>query len=167
MDVLVDGEGGDGPVEGGHVQFVDGLGVGGGEHAHGASVEGAVEREDAEVGAAGRLVHHARAHILGGEVALALLLPVPHEDGLVGVLVGARAARHRRDLVEPLGRHPQQHVLQHRVPVGAREHPQRRPVHDCFLFVFNKIKFFHFNTDNFFTRLCGLSVSIFNRWGWL
>lgn len=113
---------------------MDGLGVGGGEDAHGASVEGAVEREDAEVGASGRLVDHARAYVLGGEVTPALLLPVQHEDGLVGVLVGARAARHGRDLVEALGRHPQQHVLQHRVPVGAGEHAQRGPVHNCFLY---------------------------------
>ena len=46
--ILVLGEVGHGPVEGGHVQLVDGLGVGGGEDADGAAVEGVVEGQDGQ-----------------------------------------------------------------------------------------------------------------------
>jgi len=126
-------EGGDWPVERGYVKFVDGLGVRGGENAHGASVEGAVEREDAEVRAAGGLVDHARRHLLRTEVTLSLLLSVPHEDGLVRIFVGARSTGHRCDLIEAGRCYVQKNVFQLVVPVGARKYAQGGSIYNSFL----------------------------------
>ena len=57
--VFEEGEGGLGPVEGGDVELVDGLGAGGGEGAKEAAVEGGFEGEDGEVGCAWEGVVHA------------------------------------------------------------------------------------------------------------
>ena len=57
------------------------------------------EGHDGELGRAGLLVDHAAGVLFFGDgAAAALLVAVPHEHGLVGVLVGARAARHRHHL---------------------------------------------------------------------
>lgn len=50
--VFEEGEGGLGPVEGGDVELVDGLGAGGREGAEEAAVEGGFEGEDGQVGGA-------------------------------------------------------------------------------------------------------------------
>lgn len=132
--VLVHREAGDGPVEGRHVQFVDGLGVRGGQYAHGPAVECALEGQDGQIWGAGLLVDHARLELLGREVDLlaALLRPVPDEHVLVGVLVGAGAAHHGGELREPLGRHLAEDVVEPLGKVLAREHAQRRTVHQRF-----------------------------------
>ena len=129
--VAVHWEAGNGPVEGGHVQLMDSLGVCGGEDSHGATVKGALEGEDGEGRGAGRLIDHARLHLLlaEGHVLSALLLPVAYEHVLVGVLVGARSAHHGGELRQAFGRHLAEDGVEPLGPVLTREHAQRRPVH--------------------------------------
>lgn len=127
-------EGGLGPVEGGNVELVDGLGPGGGEGAKQAAVEARAERQDRQaLRGAGALIVHGGGHLLLGELnggAASLPLPPPHERRLVRRLVGV-GARHRREhLVQPLGRHLEYARLEDLGPVVRWEVAQRRPVDD-------------------------------------
>lgn len=79
---------------------------GGGEAGEGAAVEAVVEGEDGEVGGAGLLVPERRVELFGrGRDAAPLLLHVPDEDGLEGVLVRAAPAHQRRHFGQPLRCH--------------------------------------------------------------
>ncbi|KZL84320.1 hypothetical protein CI238_13243, partial [Colletotrichum incanum] len=131
--VLEEREGGLGPVEGGDVELVDGLGAGRRQGAKEAAVEARAEGEDGEVGRSRGFVVHGRRRLLGGEVdvvAAALLLAAPHEGGLVGGLVGVGAGHGREDLVEPLGRHLEDSGAEDLGPVLGRKVAERGAVDD-------------------------------------
>lgn len=117
-------EGGLGPVEGGEIELVDGLGAGGRERAKQATVEGALERENGELRRARRLVVHGRLDLLGGEVdvgATTVLLAAPHEGGLVGKLVGVGAREGSEDVVDALGGNLEQAGADNLGPVAGGE----------------------------------------------
>ena len=83
--ILVAWEAGDRPVQRRHVHLVDGLRVSGGEHADGAAVEGALERQYRVVRTRRTLVHHAVLHLLRRPRRFfAIELAAPNEHGLVG-----------------------------------------------------------------------------------
>lgn len=89
--VLEQGEGRLGPVEGGDVDLVDGLGARGGQRAKQTAVESRLEGQDGQRRRAGRLVVHGGVELLLGEVdvgAATLELSAVDEGGLEGSLVG-------------------------------------------------------------------------------
>lgn len=129
--VLELGEGGLGPVKGGDVELVDGLGAGGGEGAKEAAVKGRLEGEDGQLGGAGGLVVHARGQLLLAKVdvgAAALALAAVHEGGLVGELVGVGAGEGRVDVVEALGGNLEDAGAQDLGPVVGGEVAEGRTV---------------------------------------
>lgn len=131
--VLENGEGRLGPVKGGDVDLVDGLGAGGGESAEQAAVEGRLEGQDGERGRAGRLVVHGGVELLLGELnvgAAALELSAVDEGGLEGSLVGVGAGHGGEDIVEALGRDLEDSRLEDLGVVVRGEVAQRRPVDD-------------------------------------
>lgn len=93
-------------------------------------MESALEGQDAERGGARLLVVHARVHFLHGEghVLAALHPSVPQEQVLVSILVAARAAHHRGDMVESLGGDGHENVHQFLRPVLAGEHAKCRSI---------------------------------------
>lgn len=122
--VFEEREGGLGPVEGGDVELVDGLGAGGGEGAEEAAVEGGFEGEDGEVRGAGEGVVHAGGELLGGEFdvgAAAALLGFVHECGFEGALVGVGAGGGGEDLVEAFGCNAEDAGLEDLSPVVGGE----------------------------------------------
>lgn len=133
--VLEEGEGGLGPVEGGDIQLVNGLGAGGGERAKQTTVEGGLEGHDGELlGGAGRLIVHGGEQLLLGEPDVGtatLLLALPHESGLVGSLVGVGAGHGSEDLVQTLGGDLEDTGAQDLGPVVGREVAQSRAVDQC------------------------------------
>ena len=131
--VLEGREGGLGPVEGGDVELVDGLGAGGGQTAEEAAVEALLEGHDGHVGGTRGLVDHGRIDVGLGElgiVASTLLLALPHEGGLVCELVGVGAGLGSEDLVETLGGDGQNASLEDVGPVVLGEVAERRAVDD-------------------------------------
>ena len=122
------------PVEGGDVEFVDGLAARGGQRAEEAAVEGGAEAEDAEGRRAGGRVVHRGGDLVGGEVgggvAAALHAPFPHEGGFVGELVGVGAGGAGEDLVEALGGDFEDACLEDGGPVVLGEVAQSGPVDD-------------------------------------
>lgn len=136
LDVLLQrvlqlGEGSLGPVEGGDVQLVDGLGAGGGQGTEKTAVEGRLEGQDGELGRAGALVVHGRLNLLSGELdlgATTLELAVVHEGSLVGGLVGIGTSHGSEDLVQALGGSTEDTGLQDVGPVGGGEVTQSRTV---------------------------------------
>lgn len=131
--VLEQGESRLGPVKGGDVELVDGLGAGGGEGAEKATVEARLEGEDREVGGAGGLIVHGGGGLLCGELdvrAAALLLAAPHEGGLVGRLVCVGTGHGGEDLVETLGRYLEDAGAEDLGPVFGGEVAQGGTVDD-------------------------------------
>lgn len=130
--VLEEGEGSLGPVEGGDVKLVDGLGAGGGEGAKQTAVEGGLEGHDGELlGGAGRLVVHGGEKLLLSELDVGtatLLLALPHESSLVGSLVGVGAGHGSEDLVQTLGGDLEDTGAQDLGPVIGRKVAQSRTV---------------------------------------
>jgi hypothetical protein len=128
-DVLVKGvfkhgKGGLGPVEGGNVELVDGLGACRGETAKQAAVEAGFEGENGKSGRARRLVVHGRGDVFSRELGVcstALLLASPHEGGFVGKLIGIRARLASEDLVQPLGCYGENAALENVGPVVLGE----------------------------------------------
>ena len=129
--VLELGEGGLGPVEGGDVELVDGLGAGGGQRAEETAVESGLEREDGELGRTRRLVVHGGLHLSLGEVdlgATTLELATVHESRLVGNLVGVRTSESSVDIVEALGGDLENTGLEDLSPVVGGEVSEGRTV---------------------------------------
>lgn len=103
--VLQLGERGLGPVKGGDIQLVDGLGAGGGQGAEETAVEGRLEGENRQLGRSGTLVVHGGEQLLLTELdlrATTLQLAVVHEGRLVGSLVGIGASHGGENLVQAL-----------------------------------------------------------------
>ena len=140
--VLVAGEVRHGPGGQGHVYLVDVLGVGAGQRGCRAPVESPVEGQDGEVGGAGGSVHHAALHGLLAEgfpaphlvIIITIIITLLDDNYLVhvfevhefeGVLVGAGAAHHGGDLVQPGRRRAEEGVAQLLHPPAARVHAQR------------------------------------------
>ena len=130
--VFEEGEGRLGPVEGGDVEFVDGLAAGGGEAAEEAAVEGVLEGEDGQVGRAGCLVAHGAREFLGREVdvgSASLVAPLPHECGFVCGFVRVGAGHGGEDLVEPFRGDGQDAGFEDGCPVVLREVSEGWPVY--------------------------------------
>ncbi len=118
------GKGGLGPVEGGNIEFVDGLATGSGEGGEEAAVEGGTEGEDAHVWRTWGLIVHGGGDLVGGEVnrrATALLASFPHEGCLVGGFVRIGAGHGCENLVETFRSDSQDAGLENIGPVMLGE----------------------------------------------
>ena len=129
--VLELGESGLGPVEGGDIELVDGLGAGGGQRTKKTAVESGLEGENGELRRTGGLVVHGGLHLSFSKVdlgATTLELATVHESGLVGNLVGVRTSESSVDIVEALGGNLENTSLEDLSPVVGGEVSEGRTV---------------------------------------